>query len=148
MCADHDHDSGATPSSEPAPSSEIAAERRNFLKGAMLAGTAASAATLGVSLVPSAAAQDAAARNQRSHWYVPATDKTVHWGYFSKALKPILEVRSGDLVTIETLTHCATDDEAITLMSIAVDFGVTQVVDGNWGVHAIIKKSLFAGAVA
>ena len=26
-----------------------------------------------------------------------------------------------------------------------VDFGVTQVVDGNWGVHAIIKKSLFAG---
>jgi len=23
---------------------------------------------------------------------------------------------------------------------------VTQVVDGNWGVHAIVKKSLFAGA--
>jgi len=23
-------------------------------------------------------------------------------------------------------------------------FGVTQVVDGNWGVHAIIRKSLFA----
>ena len=31
-------------------------------------------------------------------------------------------------------------------MSIAVDFGITQVVDGNWGVHAVIKKSLFAGA--
>jgi acetamidase/formamidase len=30
-------------------------------------------------------------------------------------------------------------------MSIAVDFGITQIVDGNWGVHAIIKKSLFAG---
>ena len=27
-----------------------------------------------------------------------------------------------------------------------VDFGITQVVDGNWGVHAIIKKNLFAGA--
>jgi acetamidase/formamidase len=39
-----------------------------------------------------------------------------------------------------------TEDEAISLMSIAVDFGVTQVVDGNWGVHAIIKKALFAGA--
>lgn len=26
-----------------------------------------------------------------------------------------------------------TEDEAISLMSIAVDFGVTQVVDGNWG---------------
>jgi hypothetical protein len=30
-------------------------------------------------------------------------------------------------------------------MSIGVDFGVTQVVDGNWGIHAIIKKNLFAG---
>lgn len=39
-----------------------------------------------------------------------------------------------------------TEDEAISLMSVAADFGVTQVVDGNWGVHAILKKSLFAGA--
>ena len=30
-------------------------------------------------------------------------------------------------------------------MSIGVDFGVTQVVDGNWGVHAIVKKDIFAG---
>ncbi|MEA2906702.1 MAG: hypothetical protein QOI12_4089, partial [Alphaproteobacteria bacterium] len=45
-------------------------------------------------------------------------------------------------------TQGLTEDEAISLMSIAVDFGVTQVVDGNWGVHAIIKKSLFAGASA
>jgi acetamidase/formamidase/AraC-like DNA-binding protein len=35
------------------------------------------------------------------------------------------------------------EDEAIALMSAAVDFGVTQVVDGNWGVHAILRKSLF-----
>jgi len=43
-------------------------------------------------------------------------------------------------------TKGLTEDEAISLSSIAVDFGITQVVDGNWGVHAIIKKSLFAGA--
>ena len=43
-------------------------------------------------------------------------------------------------------TKGLSEDEAISLMSVAVDFGVTQVVDGNWGVHAIIKKSLFAGA--
>ncbi len=43
-------------------------------------------------------------------------------------------------------TKGLTEDEAISLMSLAVDFGVTQVVDGNWGVHAIVKKSLFAGA--
>jgi acetamidase/formamidase/AraC-like DNA-binding protein len=35
------------------------------------------------------------------------------------------------------------EDEAISLMSVAVDFGVTQVVDGNWGVHAVIRKALF-----
>jgi acetamidase/formamidase/AraC-like DNA-binding protein len=38
-----------------------------------------------------------------------------------------------------------TEDEAISLISVAVDFGVTQVVDGNWGVHAVIRKSMFAG---
>ena len=40
-------------------------------------------------------------------------------------------------------TKGLTEDEAISLMSIAVDFGVTQVVDGNWGVHAIVKKAIF-----
>jgi acetamidase/formamidase/AraC-like DNA-binding protein len=37
------------------------------------------------------------------------------------------------------------EDEAISLLSVAVDFGVTQVADGNWGVHAVIPKGLFAG---
>ena len=36
------------------------------------------------------------------------------------------------------------EDEALTLMSLAVDFGVTQVADGNFGAHALIKKSLLA----
>ena len=41
-------------------------------------------------------------------------------------------------------TKGLTEDEAISLMSVAVDFGVTQVVDANWGVHAILKKAIFA----
>lgn len=41
-------------------------------------------------------------------------------------------------------TRGLSEDEAIALISAAVDFGVTQVVDGNWGVHAIISKRLFA----
>ena len=40
-------------------------------------------------------------------------------------------------------THRLTEDEAIALVSSAVDFSITQVVDGNWGVHAIISKRLF-----
>ena len=42
-------------------------------------------------------------------------------------------------------TQGLSEDEAISLMSVAVDFGVTQVVDGNWGIHAIIRKEIFAG---
>jgi acetamidase/formamidase len=40
-------------------------------------------------------------------------------------------------------TQSLSEDEAISLMSIAVDFGITQVVDGNWGVHATVRKSIF-----
>ncbi|WP_245413555.1 acetamidase/formamidase family protein [Mangrovicella endophytica] len=38
------------------------------------------------------------------------------------------------------------EDEALSLMSVAVDFAVTQVADGNFGVHAVIRKALFAPA--
>jgi acetamidase/formamidase/AraC-like DNA-binding protein len=44
------------------------------------------------------------------HYYIPVSDKTVHWGYFSHKLRPVLSVRSGDIVTIETLTQHAADD--------------------------------------
>ncbi len=36
-----------------------------------------------------------------------------------------------------------TEDEAVSLISVGVDFGVTQVADGNWGVHAVIRKEMF-----
>jgi AraC-like DNA-binding protein len=44
------------------------------------------------------------------HYLLPANNKTVHLGYFSKSLPPVLTVHSGDTVTIETLTHHANDD--------------------------------------
>ena len=40
-------------------------------------------------------------------------------------------------------TQGLSEDEAISLMSVGVDFGVTQVVDGNWGVHGTIRKNIF-----
>lgn len=43
-------------------------------------------------------------------YYIPANDKTVHWGYFSQNLPPVAVVNSGDTVTIETLTQHASDD--------------------------------------
>ncbi|MDB5882656.1 MAG: acetamidase [Ramlibacter sp.] len=45
-----------------------------------------------------------------AHYYIAANDKTVHWGFFSRSMAPLIEVESGDLVTIETLTHQANDD--------------------------------------
>lgn len=37
------------------------------------------------------------------------------------------------------------EDEAHAVLSTAVDFGVTQLVDGNIGCHAIIPKAIFRG---
>ena len=54
--------------------------------------------------------QHIGATGRLSHYLVPATAATVHWGYFSRSLKPVLTVASGDFVTIETLTHHAYDD--------------------------------------
>lgn len=45
----------------------------------------------------------------REH-HLPANASTIHWGYFSRFQKPALVVRSGDFVTVETLTHHANDD--------------------------------------
>jgi len=52
----------------------------------------------GENSVSPAVARTAAARQGRpNHHYLPATANTVHWGYFSKLLKPQLEVDSGYL---------------------------------------------------
>ena len=36
-----------------------------------------------------------------------------------------------------------TEAEATTIITQGVDFAITQIVDGNWGVHAVIPKSIF-----
>jgi hypothetical protein len=97
-------------------------------------------ATIGVTSVWSAQTSGTqTGSGMKHHYYIPATEQTVHWGYFSRSLQPVVEVESGDFVTIETLTHHAYDDFERMIK--------TQVVDGNWGIHAIIKKQLFAGEV-
>jgi acetamidase/formamidase len=36
------------------------------------------------------------------------------------------------------------EDEAYSLITVGSDFAITQVVDGNWGVHGIIPKAMFS----
>jgi len=88
---------------------DLDSERRNFLKSAFVTGGGAAAAWVtGNTLMSPASAQ--VRPGQPTYHYLPATADTVHWGYFSKLLKPQLEVDSGDYVTIEALTHHANDD--------------------------------------
>src|ERR1700674_3324173 len=88
-------------------------ERRSFLRSSFAAAGGAAAMTAGgISLVtpPMAAAAEKNQPAKRSYHHLPANADTVHWGYFSKKLKPQVEIDSGDLITIEALTHHANDD--------------------------------------
>ena len=46
-------------------------------------------------------------RTSAVHHHLPVNKDTVHWGFFSKGLDPKLTIKSGDRVTVETLTHHA-----------------------------------------
>jgi acetamidase/formamidase len=90
---------------------DLSTERRGFLKAAVASGGAAAFGSGIGGLIGEARAQTAVARQVKpNHHYLPATADTVHWGFFSKLLKPRVEVDSGDYVTVETLTHHANDD--------------------------------------
>ncbi len=68
----------------------------------------------------------ASARDLPHSYYVPVSDKTVHWGYFSRTLKPVISVRSGDYLTIETLTQHAGDDRE-------------RMIDGDPGAESVFR---------
>ena len=103
--ADIDHEGGGAAGTAGEHSS-----RRGFLQGGLLAVGAGAGALAALGAPALAHAQTATSRTTLNHHHVPATDKTVHWGYFSKSLKPLVEAVSGDFVTIETVTHHANDD--------------------------------------
>ncbi|KQP80432.1 acetamidase [Methylobacterium sp. Leaf113] len=92
---------------------DLAPERRSFLKSGFVASGAAATLMAGGLSLPGPTLAQASARGglkQTAHYHLPATAETVHWGYFSRSLKPQVEIESGDYVTIETLTHHANDD--------------------------------------
>ena len=61
-----------------------------------------------------------------NYYYVPVSEKTVHWGFLSRRLKPVVSVRSGDVVTIETLTQHASDDSE-------------RMIDGDQGAESVFR---------
>ena len=88
---------------------DLDGERRSFLKSAFPAGGGAAAAWAGAGILATPPTAQTTP-GQPTYHYLPANSGTVHWGYFSKLLKPQLEVDSGDYITIEAVTHHAGDD--------------------------------------
>jgi hypothetical protein len=67
---------------------ELDHERRSFLKSAFAAGGGAAAWAASGTLATPASAETRP--GQPTYHYLPANADTVHWGYFSKLLKPQL----------------------------------------------------------
>jgi acetamidase/formamidase len=78
-----------------------------------------------------------------------ATPENCFWGFFDRSLPPVLTIRSGDVVHVETLTHQAGD--APDLM---IDEGVRAVYEGippserGPGVHVMTGPIAVEGAKA
>ena len=51
-----------------------------------------------------------------------STPETVHWGFFSAALKPVLTVDSGDVVCVEAVTQHAGDAPDLIWMKACAPF--------------------------
>ncbi|SNS94235.1 Acetamidase/formamidase [Granulicella rosea] len=64
---------------------------------------------------------------------------------FSKDLKEATEHALRDMIDFLMTEKHLSRDEAYMLSSVAVDLDITQLVDGNVGVHAMCPKKIFAG---
>ncbi|MCW2916372.1 MAG: hypothetical protein JWN52_4440 [Actinomycetia bacterium] len=77
----------------------------------LLTGSAAVIGATTAAVVSAPAAEAAAARpvvpmpRGKKRVHLPSRPETVHWGYMDAALPPVLRVRPGDVVTIDTLSH-------------------------------------------
>src|ERR1700676_3082344 len=78
---------------------------------------------------------------------LPATPKTVHWGYFDAALAPALRVRSGYLVRAEAITHHAGDAPEL-MMDAPIQrlYREIPVADRRPGVHIMTGPIFVEGA--
>ena len=88
--------------------------RRGFIRDVAAASGGVALGSLArpglVGAAPAVGQQSDVQATMRAHYAVAATPQTVHWGYFSRNLPPLVEVDSGDFVSLETLTHHANDD--------------------------------------
>ncbi|WP_454683911.1 acetamidase/formamidase family protein [Ancylobacter moscoviensis] len=85
------------------------------------------------SVVPASGEPDATPQTPARH-YLPVHAQHVHWGYFSRSLRPLIEIASGDIVTVETLTQHASDDPE-------------RMIEGDAGAESVFHWTRTAKAV-
>jgi len=75
----------------------------------------------------------------------PMAETPTHWVTmgFHQDLNEAAKIALRDAVRFLSQTKGLSPDDAYALASIAVDLSVTQLVDGNKGVHAMIPKGIF-----
>ena len=75
----------------------------------------------------------------------PMVETPTHWiatGYH-KDLNEAVKIALRDTIQFISKSKGLTADDAYALSSLAVDLRVTQIVDGNKGIHTMIPKSIF-----
>jgi acetamidase/formamidase len=85
-------------------------------------------------------------KNRRLLW--PRAETPSHYISmgFSKDLKEATELALRDMIAFLVEEKHLSRDDAYMLASVAVDMEITQLVDGNVGVHAMCPKKIFTGA--
>ncbi|MGZ3606197.1 MAG: acetamidase/formamidase family protein [Thermodesulfobacteriota bacterium] len=75
----------------------------------------------------------------------PMAETATHWIAmgFHKDLNEAVKIALRDAIQFMVKTKGLTPDDAYSLASLAVDLRVTQIVDGNKGIHAMIPKAIF-----
>jgi acetamidase/formamidase len=88
--------------------------------------------------------------NAQATYTLKPTPKTVAWGYYDAKAAPVLRVKSGDTVEIQTLiTNSPKRLEDAGLPPEQVEQSlrdITELVDGNKSVHMMLPKSIFVGS--
>lgn len=75
----------------------------------------------------------------------PMAETPTHWitMAFHKDLDEAVKIALRDAIRFLSASKGLTRDDAYALSSLAVDLRVTQIVDGNKGIHAMIPKAIF-----
>jgi acetamidase/formamidase len=76
---------------------------------------------------------------------LPMAETPTHWITmgFHEDLNEAMRIALREAINFLSTTKDISREEAYALCSLAVDFHVTQIVDGNKGIHGMIPKSIF-----